>query len=192
MDISKAFDTLEWKFLESSNQFWLPREVCSWINTILNSATLSINVNGKLNGFFKCKTGVTQRYPLSTLLFCIAVDVLSRNISRLVEQGKIELIKGTLHFQIPSHSLYADDIMIFFLFCKGKISSIDSLMHLFKSYALTSGQHINPSKSTFFYGSISIARINLMSDLIGFNKGSLPFNYLGVPIFKGKQKRSHL
>lgn len=114
VDISKAFDTLEWKFLESSNQFWLPREVCSWINTILNSATLSINVNGKLNGFFKCKTGVTQRYPLSTLLFCIAVDVLSRNISRLVEQGKIELIKGTLHFQIPSHSLYADDIMIFF------------------------------------------------------------------------------
>lgn len=34
--------------------------------------------------------------------------------------------------------------------------------------------------------------INLMSDLIGFNKGSLPFNYLGVLIFKGKQKRSHL
>lgn len=107
---------------ESSNQFWLPREVCSWINTILNSATLSINVNGKLNGFFKCKTDVTQRDPLSTLLFCIAEDVLSRNISRLVEQGKIELIKGTIHFQIPSHSLYADDIMIFFV--KGRFPQL--------------------------------------------------------------------
>jgi len=28
--------------------------------------------------------------------------------------------------------------------------------------------------------------------LIGFNKGSLPVTYLGVPIFKGKPEKSHL
>lgn len=65
-------------------------------------------------------------------------------------------------------------------------------MDLFSSYASASGQVINPAKSTVFYGSISIARINQITDLIGFNKGTLPFTYLGVPIFKGKPKRAHL
>jgi len=31
-----------------------------------------------------------------------------------------------------------------------------------------------------------------ITNLIGFNKGSLPFSYLRVPIFKGKPKKSHL
>jgi len=88
---------------------------------------------------------VKQGDPLSPLLFCIAEDVLSRNITKLVQQGKIELIKGTRSVQIPSHSLYADDIMIF---CKGKIASIQALMQLFSSYVMASGQVINPSKST--------------------------------------------
>lgn len=148
MDISKAFDTLEWKFLiKVLTNFGFDEKFCSWINTILHSATLSINVNGKLNGYFSCKRGVRQGDPLSPILFCIAEDVLSRNISKLVEQGKLNLIKGTRNVPIPSHSLYADDIMIF---CKGKLSSITALMDLFNSYALASGQVINPSKSTVF------------------------------------------
>jgi len=43
-------------------------------------------------------------------------------------------------------------------------------MDLFSSYASASGQIINPAKSTVFYGSISIARINQITDLIGFKK----------------------
>lgn len=157
VDISKAFDTLEWNFLLAVlNKFGFNEKFCSWIHTILKSATLSISVNGKQNGYFHCKRGVRQGDPLSPLLFCIAEDVLSRNISNLVLLGKIDLIKGSRSTCVPSHSLYADDIMIF---CKGKISSIHALMQLFNSYALTSGQVINPSKSTIFYGSISHARM---------------------------------
>lgn len=190
VDMAKAFDTLEWSFLmKVLNRFGFNDRFCSWINTILHSATLSISVNGKQNGYFHCKRGVRQGDPLSPLLFCIAEDVLSRNISKLVEQGKLELIKGTRYVQVPSHSLYADDIMIF---CKGKISSIQAIMHLFQSYAAASGQFINPSKSTVYYRFISPSRIDHITNLIGFNKGSLPFTYLGVPIFKGKPKRIHL
>ena len=98
-----------------------------------------------------------------------------------MEQGKLDLIKGTRSVQVPSHSLYAS-----------KLSSVQALMQLFQSYALASGQIINPSKSTVYYGSISNARIELIPDLIGFNRGSLPFTYLGDPIFKGKPKRIHL
>lgn len=104
-------------------------------------------------------------------------------------QDKINLITSSRHHFIPSHILYADDVLIF---CKGKLSSVHALKDLFIRYANCSGQYINPSKSTIYYGSISTGRLNHLVNLLGFKTGCLPFNYLGVPIFKGKPKSSYL
>lgn len=130
-----------------------------------------------------------QGDPLSPILFFLEEDVLSRSIRKLVEQGKLELIKGSRNQAVPSHTLYADDIMVF---CKAKASSIQALKDLFQRYAPISGQMVNPAKSSLYAGSISNARIHQISAQIGFNIGSLPFNYLGVPIFRGKPKAINL
>jgi hypothetical protein len=132
---------------------------------------------------------VRQGDPLSPLLFCIAEDVLSRSIAKLVQEGKLDLIKGTRHVSVPSHTFYADDLMIF---CKGKLSGIKALKALVDSYASQSGQVINTAKSTIFSGSITQGRINLIVNILNFQIGSLPFNYLGIPLFKGKPKVSWL
>jgi ribonuclease HI len=116
-------------------------------------------------------------------------DVLSRAITRLVSQGKLHRIKGPRSCLVPSHSLYADDILIF---CKGNLAGLRNLKDLFSQYALESGQVINSSKSTIFSGSITPGRLNLIVQLLNFELGSLPFDYLGVPIFKGKPKSLHL
>jgi len=184
VDIAKAFDTIEWPFLlKVLKSFGFDQKFCKWIEVILESASLSISINGTLHGYFKCKRGVRQGDPLSPLLFCIAEDVLIRAITQLVVQGKLQLITSSRNFQVPSHVLYADDIM---LFCKGNISGIHALRDLFLRYVECSGQFINPAKSTIFSGSISQSRLNQLVNLLGFNAGSLPFTYLGVPIFKGK------
>lgn len=39
---------------------------------------------------------------------------------------------------------------------------------------------------------MSPSRLNILADFYGFNKGSTPFNYLGVPLFKGKPKKVFL
>jgi hypothetical protein len=148
-----------------------------------------VSINGKSHGYFNCSRGVRQGDPLSPLIFCLAEDVLSRSISKLVSDGKLYIIKGTRNFMVPSHSFYADDLMIF---CKGTLSGLKALKELFTAYALESGQVINTSKSTIYPGSISHGRLNLIVQLLNFNIGSLPFNYLGVPIFKGKPKASYL
>jgi hypothetical protein len=158
---------------------------CNWIHVILKSAFLSISINGKAEGYFNCSRGVRQGDPLSPLLFCIAEDVLSRSITKLVSDGKLDLIKGTRHSKVPSHTFYADDLMVF---CKGKIAGLKALKDLFTSYAQQSGQVINTSKSTIYSGSITQGRLNIIVNLLNFNLGSLPFNYLGVPLFKGKPK----
>ncbi|CAJ2659028.1 unnamed protein product [Trifolium pratense] len=59
-------------------------------------------------------------------------------------------------------------------------------------YASRSGQIINTAKSTIYSGSITQGRLALIVNLLNFKLGSLPFNYLGVPLFKGKPKASLL
>ncbi|RHN42261.1 putative RNA-directed DNA polymerase [Medicago truncatula] len=148
IDISKAFHTLNWDFL--------------------------IAVLKKQEGYFKCKRGVKQGDPLSPLLFCIAEEVLSRGITKLVEEGKVDLISASRNAKIPSHCLYVDDIMVY---CKGKMSSLVALKELFTSYANCSGQAINLRKSSIYYGGINHDKLLCIVKFLDFSNGSLPFTF---------------
>lgn len=140
IDIKKAFDTMDWKFLLKVLQsFGFDSKFFYWINNILHSAKLSIGVNGKSIGYFSCKRGVRQGDPLSPLLFCIA-DVLSRGITKLVQDGNLQHMAGPRGFHTPSHVLYADDIMIF---CRGSRRNLSNLMALFRAYGEASGQMVS-------------------------------------------------
>lgn len=133
IDIMKAFDTLDWNFLLNVLRCFGFNEVfCKWIKVILHSAKLSISVNGHAVGYFSYARGVRQGDPLSPLLFCLAEEVLSRGITNLVEAGEIQLMAGKRGVKMPSHVLYADDIMIF---CRASKRSLQSLKLLFLQYA---------------------------------------------------------
>ncbi|XP_019460146.1 PREDICTED: uncharacterized protein LOC109359906 [Lupinus angustifolius] len=190
IDIKKAFDTLDWDFLLLTlKQFGFNHKFRNWIKIILDSARLSINVNGKMVGFFKCTRGVRQGDPLSPLLFCIAEDVLSRGLSKLLVDGQISTIEGPKGIKTPSHVLYADDI---FIFCKGKKRELLKIKQLLNNYSNVSGQCVNAAKSKFYSTNSSQRKIASIAQVLGFSSGSLPLNYLGVPIFLGKPRRIHL
>lgn len=80
-------------------------------------------------------------------LFCIAEDVLNRCLSKLESNNKIKLIKAYRSMMVPSHTLYADEIM---LFTKGNIFSLDAIMNLLKQYAYFPYQVCNPSKTIMY------------------------------------------
>lgn len=98
-------------------------------------------------------------------------------------------IVGPKNFKVPSYILYAYDILIFY---KGKISNIKNPITIFKEYVAIFGQVVNCGKSFIYGGAMSSSRLNILADLSGLQKGYLPFIYLGVPIFKGKPKRTFL
>ncbi|CAL0327859.1 unnamed protein product [Lupinus luteus] len=190
LDVRKAFDTLDWKFLLNTlSAFGFDERFIHWVEVILKSAMLSISVNSQSIGYFHCKRRVRQGDPLSPLLFCLAEDVFSRGLMKLHEQGKIHLISGPRNIATPTHVLYADDILIF---CKGVKREIRALNNLISSYGDASGQHINQTKCKFYSTSSNHRKIANLSSWLGFNAGSLPFTYLGVPLFRGKPKSIHL
>ena len=189
VDISKAFDTLAWEFLiVVLTQFGFSMIFIQWIQTILHSARLSIFVNAKAVGFFSCSRGVRQGDPLSPLLFCLAEEVLSRAITTTHAEGHISPMVYSRGVAFPTHILYADDIMIF---CTGTKRNIRCLLNIFLDYSNVSGQLVNHTKSRFFTGAMTNARVQMLAAMLGFCAGSIPFIYLGCPIFKGKPKASH-
>ncbi|XP_058749874.1 uncharacterized protein LOC131622872 [Vicia villosa] len=186
IDIAKAFDTLNWDFLiETLRCFGFNSVFCNRISSILNSATVSIGFNGNQVGYFKCTNGVRQGDPLSPLLFCIAEDVLSRAISNLVITNQLNLIKANRHCFVPSHTLFADDIMIF---CRGDSKSLNAIANLLRDCGNTSGQYCNFSKSLIYAGGMTINKHCSLANIIGFTVANPPFTHLGVPIFVGKPK----
>ncbi|XP_019431606.1 PREDICTED: uncharacterized protein LOC109338757 [Lupinus angustifolius] len=181
---------MDWNFLLNTlHAFGFNDKFVNWISTILQSDKLSINVNGENVGFFSCKRGVRQGDPLSSLLFCIVEDVLSRGISKLVLEGKLSTINCPCNLKTCTHALYAYDILIFY---KGIKRELIALKHLLIDYGVASGQLTNPVKCKFFSGKISARKVASLSDSLGFSASSIPFNYLGVHIFKLKPRKIHI
>ena len=179
IDISKAFDTLDWNFLiRVLTQFGFNQTFTKWITTLLHSASLSILVNGTPYGFFNCCKGVRQGDPLSPILFCLAQDALSRSISNLQSNGSIIPITSPHGFTSPTHIFYADDIIIF---CRGTKRCLKSVVELFDQYGAISGQFMNRNKSKVIIGKYAAPRIASISQSLGMQPINGAFDYLGVP-----------
>lgn len=62
------------------------------------------------------------------------------------------------------------------------------MMKLFEDYGDAFGQVVSKEKSTVIFGKY-VQRKHEISGFLGFSVGAIPFNYLGVRIFKGRPKK---
>ncbi len=180
LDITKAYDTVSWDFLESSLRgLGFPDRFVGWVMECVTTATYSISLHGGLHGFFRGRRGVRQGDPMSPSLFILCLEYLSRLIRiRTLESGF--QYHGRCAGLGITHLAFADDVM---LFCRGDVRSVEILMDCLHDFSAVSGLAISPEKSKIFISEGVRQRVrDEIIAIVQHPVGTLPVRYLGVPL----------
>ena len=109
LDFKKAFDTIEWDFINSCLEvFNFGPDIQKWVKILYSNVSSCIVNNGFASEIFPLERGVRQGCPLSGLLFVIGIELLARAIKN------DDNIKGiNVGEKVIKVSLYADDTTVF-------------------------------------------------------------------------------
>ena len=83
LDLEKAFDTLEWTFIQKTlKYFGYGPQLLKWINIFYCNIESCILNNGWESNFFKPTRGVRQGCPLSPYWFVLSIEVMAEAFRR--------------------------------------------------------------------------------------------------------------
>lgn len=187
IDISKAYDNLSWDFLfKVLKTIEMPEEFVGWIKECVTTPSYSVVLNGELQGFFPGKKGLRQGDPLSSLLFVIAMDVLSKMLDAGAINGRFG-IHPECEAPLITHLSFADDVLIFF---DGSADSLRGILQILEEFRQISGLKINKQKSELLIDGGSSSSCRELAAEVGIAQGALPLRYLGVPLSPKKMTSS--
>ncbi|MDV3143357.1 MAG: reverse transcriptase family protein [Sweet potato little leaf phytoplasma] len=168
LDISKAYDRVEWIYLENImlklgfNKSWV-----DLIMKCISTAEFSCLINGEKKGRFHSSRGLRQGDPLSPYLFLIVTEGPSHLISRANNRGSI---LGFVCNNGPtiSHLLFADDSLTF---CRAEENELVTLKDLLNVFESVSGEAINYSKSAILFSpKLDKDKRSFLSNILGVNQ----------------------
>jgi hypothetical protein len=114
LDMTKAYDRVEWRFLEAVmiKMGFADR----WVNLVMKCVTTvlySVVVNGSPVGNIKPSRGIRQGDPISPYLFLICDEGLSALINRAEQASIISGVPTSPKGPEISHLFFADDSILF-------------------------------------------------------------------------------
>lgn len=189
MDMSKAYDRVEWCFLETLlERFGFDRVWVRWIMACVNSVSYSVLLNGASHGFIKPERGLRQGDPLSPFLFILCAEALMNCLNNSVASGLLHGIGNGSTGPHVHHLLFVDDSLLL-----GRASPAESMeiMSCLKLYGDASGQRLNLDKSSIIFGSKVSMDLRLeLKAILGIEKDGGEGTYLGLPeCFSGSKRQ---
>jgi len=187
LDMSKAYDRVEWPFLEAvmrklgiAEQWIILIMACVW------SISYSILINGGPVGNIQPSRGIRKRYLISPYLFLICAEALSALLQQAERKGIITGVPTSLRGPRLSHIFFVNDNIIF---CKANSVEWRRIMKIFGIYEKGSGQKLNLLKTSLFFNSnTSQERKQEVLSLSGLMETHRIDTYLGLPSFVSKSK----
>ncbi|KAF5790976.1 putative RNA-directed DNA polymerase [Helianthus annuus] len=178
VDISKAYDSVNWAFLDSiMAQMNFPTRWRKWIMATLSSARASVLVNGSPTREFEYSRGLRQGDPLSPFLFVIVMEALTGIMKEAASIGLFNGIKITNDGPSLSHLIYADDVMFL---GEWSLMNVMNLRRILRCFYLTSGLKVNLAKCSIYGVGVNNEEVQNMANLLNCRQGTFPFKHLGL------------
>ncbi|KAL0315263.1 UNVERIFIED_CONTAM: putative ribonuclease H protein [Sesamum calycinum] len=118
----------------------------------LLAASFSVSLNGSIHGFFKGGRGLRQGDPMSPYLFVLVMEIWNLLLKFRIK----EAADFQYHWKLISDTL--------------------------NEFAALSGLKVNPAKSQIIFSRAVQQERQQILDYLGFQEGSLPVKYLGIPL----------
>ncbi len=187
LDFEKAYDSVRWDFLyDILHRMGFNNKWIVWIRGCLESATVSVLVNGCPTEEFKPSRGLRQGDPLAPFLFL----VVAKGLSGLVRQAmQSKLLTG---LKIGKNELevcilqYADDTLFL---CESTFSNVVTLKAILRGFELASGLKINFHKSKLAGINVLSNEVVVYSKTLNCTQMVVPFKYLGLEVGGNPRKK---
>ena len=148
LDISKAYDRVEWRFFkETMKRLEFATRWRQLIMMCVTTVQYSVVVNGETCGHILPTRGLRQRDPISPYLFLICAEALSSMLSWANLEGALTGVPTSRRCPRISYLFFTDDS---FLFCRANIQQWNCLSNILKTYEEASGQRLNSNKTALF------------------------------------------
>ena len=187
LDMSKAYDRVEWSFIEKVMEKTGFHE--KWIQLIMQCITTvsySMIINGSVHGCIFPTRGLRQGDPLSPYLFLLCVDGFSSLIKDAARNQMLSGISICRGCSMVTHLFFANDSL---LFCKATNQECHKLIEILGLYEVASGQKVNAEKfSVFFSHNTPQEKRCEVLNILGPMQDIRHSKYLGLSSIIGRSK----
>jgi ribonuclease HI len=189
LDMSKAYDRVEWAFLK---QVMLKMGFHShWVSLIMeciSTVSYSLLINGEPTGNIIPSRGLRQGDPISPYLFLLCAEGLNGLLNKAASKGDIHGVSICRRGPKLTHLFFADDSL---LFCRATQAECGKIQEVLQVYERVSGQQLNKAKTTLFFSrNTPQATQDDIKDILGVPSIQQYEKYLGLPSLVGKEKIS--
>ena len=144
LDMSKAYDQVEWDYLEVIMRKMGFSE--SWISLVMMCVTTvscEVLINGEPKGKIKPSSGLRQADPISPYLFLLCAEGLSMIIKKKEAVGQLRGVGVSKQAPLVSHLFFANDSIIFYRATMEECKQVAEVLDI--------GQKINRDKTSLFF-----------------------------------------
>ena len=151
LDMSKAYDRMEWVFLERIMcHLAIEDRLIKIIMACVQSVSYAVLLNGQPVGNIKPTRGLHQGDPLSPYLFLLCAMGLQSLIHQAEVDGHIRGVAICRNGPKVSHLFFTDDSA---LFCRATEAECNKILEILEVYERGFGQKINREKTNLFFSS---------------------------------------
>ena len=191
LDMSKAYDRVEWVFLQGMmKQMGFDARWIALIMECISTVSYSILINGEPSDIFHPSRGLRQGDPLSPYLFLICSKGLHSLLQKEADAGHIRGVSICKKGPRLTHIFFADDSLVF---CRATLAECQIIQNLLDIYEKAFGQQLNQNKTGLFFSkSTPPSMLNLIKKFLGVQEIKQHKKYLGLPSLVGKHKKASL